>query len=73
MDYARKLRPVKKKVDSVMWKLDFSHKILDEVNIQSVFFTREINQLLPSQLQNKNLIRQVFSYGKTHRFKGFEL
>ena len=65
VEYARKLRPVKKEVDTVMWKIDFSHKILDEIDINSSFFTREVNQLLPSQLQNKKLARQVFSYGKT--------
>ena len=65
LDFTKKLRPSKKKIDSITWKLDFSHKVLDEVNIQSVFFTKEINKLLPNQLQNKNITRPVFSYGRT--------
>ena len=65
LDYTRKLRPSKKKIDFVMWKIDFSHKILDVVNIQSVFFMKEVNKLLPSQLQNKSITRPVFSYGRT--------
>ena len=65
LDFTRKLRPSKKKIDSIMWKIDFSHKILDDVNIQSVFFMKEVNKLLPSQLQNKSITRPVFSYGRT--------
>ena len=64
-DHTRKLRPTKKKIDSIMWKIDFSHKLLDDLNNQSIFFMKEVNKSLPSQVQNKSITRPVFSYGRT--------
>ena len=63
--YARKIRPAKKKIDKITWKVDFSHKILEEVNIQSLYGLGEMRQLLPTQLRNGVPFRKVFLFGKT--------
>ena len=63
--YARKIRPEKKKIDKITWKVDFSHKILGEVNIQSLYGLREMRELLPTQLRNSVPFRKVFIFGKT--------
>ena len=64
--YARKIRPEKKEIDKITWKVDFSHKILGEVNIQSLYGLREMKELLPTQLRNSVPFRKVFIFGKTY-------
>ena len=63
--FAKKIGPTKKEVDLVTWKVDFSHKILEEINIQSLYNLKEVRQLLPTQLKNRRPFRKVFTYGRT--------
>ena len=63
--FARKIGPTKKEVDLVTWKVNFSHKILEEINIQSLYNLKEVRQLLPTQLKTRRPFRKVFTYGRT--------
>ena len=62
--YTRKIGPRKKEIDQITWKIDFTHKILEDVNIQAIYNLSEIRQLLPTQIRGKDTFRKVFSYGR---------
>ena len=62
--YTKKIAPRKKDTDKITWKIDFSHKILEDVNIQAIYNLSEVRQFLPTQIQGKNIFRKVFSYGR---------
>ena len=63
--FASKASSIKKKTDAVIWKLDFAHKIIEDVNINALCNAKGIKQLLPAQLRGKNVIKHVFCYGRT--------
>ena len=65
ISYAKKIAPIKKKIDQINWRVDFTHKILESVNIRSIYNMREVKQLLPAQIRGKDIFKKVFKYGKT--------
>ena len=65
VDFTRRTRPVRKDIEEVSWKIKFSHKIIADVNLNSIINTREIRGALPNELQKRGKFRQVYSYGRT--------
>ena len=65
VDFIKKAPSLKQKTDTVIWKLDFTHKILEDIKIKAIFNMKEVRQLLPAQIRGKEVVRHVFSYGRT--------
>ena len=65
VDYHRKPRPGRKSVPEILFNVDFSHKILSDVNISSILGNSSVKGLLPASLRNQFDIRLVFRYSKT--------
>ena len=65
VSYAKKIVPVKKKEEPIIWKIDFTHKILEDLNLRAIYNMKNVRQLLPAQIRGKNIFKQVFSYSKT--------
>ena len=65
VDFTRRTRPVRKDIEEISWKMKFSHKIIADVNLNSITNTREVKGALPNELQKRGKFRQVFSYGRT--------
>ena len=65
VDYFRKVRPRKTIRPEFSWPVGFSHKILSDVNINSIIGNSAVRDQLPKGLKDKFSIRIVFKYGKT--------
>ena len=63
--YIRKVEPVRKKSEGVLWKVDFTHKIMEDLNIRAVYNKRELLGLLPTELRKKDSFRLIFRYGRS--------
>ena len=63
--YTKKVRPTKRKVDSVLWKIGFTHKIIDEINIKAIFNKRDLQDRLPTEIKGKDSFRIIYKYGKS--------
>ena len=64
-DYFRKLRPLKKSKPEIPLYIDFSHKILSDVNVNSILRNNAVNGLLPGNLSDKFTVKLVYKFGKT--------
>ena len=63
-DFLKKDRPKKKNRDSQICKIDFTHKIIEDLNLPALFKTRAIADLLPPGVDRKSNIKIVYKYGK---------
>ena len=57
--------PVQKERESYLWKVQFSHKIIGDVNLGSVLNSADVAGKLPPSIRKKLNIRPWFSYCKT--------
>ena len=64
INYNRKLKPQKKDLALVDWTVKFSHKIIDNINIDSILKQSELTSKLPQNLKNKLNIRKIFTFDK---------
>ena len=64
-DYFRKLRPLRKSKPEIPLYIDFSHKILSDVNVNSILKDNAVSGLLPGNLSDKFTIKLVYKFGKT--------
>ena len=62
LDFIRKVKPVKKELVPVDWSINFSHKIIDDINIESILNNPTLVKTLPSDLKNKLKIRKIFKF-----------
>ena len=62
VDFARKLKPIGKEVVPLDWSIDFSHKSLELININSILNNPKISKLLPPTIRNKLKIRKIFKF-----------
>ena len=65
VDYFRRLRPCKKSKPEIPLYIDFSHKILSDVNISAILRSNTVSGLLPGNLSDKFSIKLIYKYGKT--------
>ena len=65
VSYSKKTKPVRKKEEPVIWKIGFTHKILEDLNLRAIYNMKDVRQLLPAEIRKKNVFKQVFSYNKT--------
>ena len=63
VNFVRKVKPVKKEVIPVDWVLDYSHKILSNINISSLINDPFLSRLLPNGLKSLK-IRKIFKFRK---------
>ena len=63
-DFLKKERPKKKIRDSQICKIDFTHKIIEDLNLPALFKTKAIADLLPPGIDRKSNIKIVYKYEK---------
>ena len=56
------MKPVGKELVPVDWSINFSHKIIDNINIESILNNPSLVKTLPSDLKNKLKIRKIFKF-----------
>ena len=64
VNFVRKVKPVKKEVNPVDWVLDYSHKIFDKININSLIKDPNLSKLLPNSIKKSLKIRKIFKFRK---------
>ena len=60
VNYFRKVKPVKKDVAMVDWTIKYSHKIFDEINVNSLLKDSSITSQIPILLRKFFKVRKVF-------------
>ena len=65
VDFFRKVKPVRNKIPDIQCNVDFSHKIFDDININSIFNNKNVKNLLPSSLRGRFRLKIVYRFGKT--------
>ena len=65
VDFYRKVRPTKKQTERLQWTVDFSHKIMGDVNVDSIVGCSNVKRSLPSEIRDKIDIRVFYRYGRT--------
>ena len=65
VNFARRIGPVKREKDNLLWNIQFSHAIIGDVNLGSVLSCAEVTRNLPTDLKGKFNVRPWFRYGKT--------
>ena len=65
VEYFRKPRPCKKDSLEFPCFINFSHKILGDVNLHSILGNSDVKGLLPGNLKDTFRIKLVYRYGKT--------
>ena len=65
VNFARRIGPVKREKDNLLWNIQFSHAIIGDVNLGSVLSCAEVKRNLPTDLKGKFNVRLWFRYGKT--------
>ena len=65
VEFFRKPRPCKKDWPEMSCNIDFSHKILGDVNLPSIINSSNVKNSLPSCLRDQFHVRFVYKYGKT--------
>ena len=62
VDFIRKVKPARKEMVPIDWSIDFSHKIIDNINISSILNDPGIIRLLPQNLRKKINVRKIFKF-----------
>ena len=65
VDYHRKVRPAKKHIEQIQWTVDFSHKIMGDVNVNSIMGGLNVKRSLPASIRDKIDIKVFYRYGRT--------
>ena len=65
VDFFRRVRPSRKLRPEISLHMDFSHQILNDVNIKSIIGSVAVKSLLPRGLADKFSIRVIFKFNKT--------
>ena len=65
INYSRKVLPSRKEKESFLWKVQFSHKIIGDINLGSILGSAAVAEKLPSGIRKRLNIRPWFSYGRT--------
>ena len=65
VDYFRKVKPKKREKENYLWKVQFSHKIIGDLNLNSILNSENVARRLPNDIKKKLGIRPWFRYGKT--------
>ena len=65
VDFLQKVKPSKSMRESVSWNAKFLHKIMGDVNLNSIINCSDVQKHLPSDIKEKVDIRLIYSFGKT--------
>ena len=63
-NYIRKTKPQKIDITKTDWTIKFTHKILDDINIDSILRQPNLKFKLPQNIKNKVNIRKIFTFDK---------
>ena len=62
VNFLRKIRPEKREAVQVAWNVKFSHKIFDDLKLNSLLSNSYLSKLLPITLRKHFKIRKIYSY-----------
>ena len=65
VNYLRKLKPRPKERECISWQVQFSHKIMGDINLNSIINYANVKKNLPANLKNKFRTRLIYKFGKT--------
>ena len=65
VNFSRKVGPVKKEMDSILWNVRFSHSIIGDMNLGSILNSVAVTGNLPSDIKRRFTIRPWYKYSKT--------
>ena len=62
VNFLRKIRPERKETEPIAWTVKFSHKIFDDLQLNTILNNSYLLKLLPTSLRKQFKIRKVYSY-----------
>ena len=65
VNFSRKMGPVKREKEHITWNANFAHKIIGDVNLNSIIGSGTVRNLLPYNIRNKFDIRMFYNFGKS--------
>ena len=65
VNFSRKVKPVKKELPDILFDIDFSHKIMEDVNVSAILNSSNVKASLPTSVRGHFNAKIVFKYGKT--------
>ena len=66
VNFSRKVRPVKKELPDIPFDIDFSHKIMEDVNLSAILNSSDVKASLPTSVRGRFNAKIVFKYGTVH-------